>query len=83
MTEKAQRILNELNKSERKVRRYRKRSANPESRDKILGEFNWENLDDVRPMGGDQGMAVLKDMNDLGQQQEQIIRESFPKVTVY
>lgn len=54
-----------------------------EKRDRILEEFNASTLDGVRPMGGGQGMAVMIDMNDLGEQQEQIIRESIPKVTMY
>jgi len=40
-------------------------------------------MDDVGPVGGNQEMAVLKEMNDLDQRQKQITRESFPKVTVY
>jgi hypothetical protein len=30
-----------------------------------LDEFNRSTLGDVGPLGGDNGMAVLKDMNDL------------------
>jgi uncharacterized protein YfeS len=55
----------------------------PRNRERILRAMNMENMDDVGPLGGDQGMAVLKDMNELGEQQEQIIRESSPKVSVY
>jgi len=41
-----------------------------------------ENLDDVGPIAGDQGMKVLNEMNELGQQQEKIIRHGFPKLSV-
>lgn len=30
-----------------------------------IGNLNRSTLDDVGPFGGDQGMAVLKDMNEL------------------
>jgi hypothetical protein len=33
-------------------------------------------------VGGDQGMAVLQEMNELGEQQEQIIRDGFPKINL-
>ena len=59
------------------------RMNDAQERYRVLREFNRSTLDDVGPLGGDQGMAVLKEMNELGEQQEQTIRESFPKVTVY
>jgi hypothetical protein len=39
--------------------------GSPERRNRILNDFNRENMDDVKPLGGDQGLAVLKEMNDL------------------
>lgn len=57
---------------------------NPEVRDRILNKFNRDQLDDVGSVGSaKQQMRVLGEMNDLGQAQEQIIRESDPKVTLY
>lgn len=35
-------------------------------RDRVLGEFNASTLDSVGPLGGDQGMKVLQEMNELG-----------------
>ena len=37
----------------------------------------------VATAGGDQGMSILNESNDLGLRQEQIIREAVPKMTVY
>ena len=72
MTEKAQAVLKKI----------RQRQAL--RRDRILDELNRSTLDDVGPVGAqDQQMRVLSEMNELGQAQEQIIRDSFPKVTVY
>jgi len=34
------------------------------ARDRVLGEFNRSTLDDVGPVGGDQAVAVLKEVND-------------------
>jgi hypothetical protein len=47
-----------------------------------LDDFNRDNTPDVKPVGGNQSIAVLKNMNDLGEQHEQIIRESLPNVDV-
>jgi hypothetical protein len=51
----------------KKIRRRRalKRLNNPDRRDRILNEFNRYNTPDVRPIGGDQSMAVLNDINEL------------------
>lgn len=49
-----------------------------------IGDLNRSTLDDVGPVGAqDQQMRVLSETSDLGEQQKQIIREDFPKVTVY
>jgi hypothetical protein len=63
MTEKAKKILRKMNK--RKVLKGWKEFSYSGRREKILTEFNRENLDDVGPVGGDQSMTLLKDMNDL------------------
>jgi hypothetical protein len=57
MTEKAKKILQKI--------QLRKLFRNPKMRDRILDEFNSDNSPDVKPLRGDQGLAVLKDMNDL------------------
>lgn len=72
MTEKANAIMLKLH-----------RLFEPKRRDQALEEFNLSTLDAFGPVCGDQGMAVLKDINDLGQNKEQIVRESSPKITVY
>lgn len=53
-----------------------------QKRERVLEEFNASTLDDVDPLGGDQGVTVLKEMNELGEQQDQIIREGVPKIDV-
>jgi hypothetical protein len=60
MIEKAQRILDKLNRKNHK-------SMKPWStRDRVLNEFNTSTLDDVGPVAGrDQELKVLKEMNDL------------------
>jgi len=50
----------------------------PEMRDRVLEQFNRSTLDDVGPVGGDQCMVALKEMNDLGQQRKQIVWGSGP-----
>jgi hypothetical protein len=59
---------------------YLARMNDGEMRDRILSAFNQSTLDRVGPV--DQGMAVLKDMNELGEDQEQIIRDGVPKISV-
>ena len=81
MTTKAQAVLQRMKRrdEERAWRLFR----DPVRSDRILREFNQSTLDDVGPIGSqDQQMRVLSEMNDLGEQKEQIIRGSFPKVTV-
>ena len=57
MTNKARKILEKM-----KLRRL---FEDPKARDRILGEFNRSTLDDVGPLGGNQGVAGLKDMIEL------------------
>jgi hypothetical protein len=81
MTQNALKLLNKLKQQDRQARRFLKRSASPERRDRMMSEFNHENLDDVGPLGGhDQSMRVLGEMNELGKAQEQTIRDSFPRI---
>jgi uncharacterized protein YfeS len=40
------------------------RNNDAQSRNRVLDDFNASTLDPVGPLGGDQGMAVLKEMND-------------------
>ena len=60
MTDKAQRILQKINK-----RQALKRLANPERRDRILREFNQSTLGDVGAVGGDKGETFLKELNEM------------------
>jgi hypothetical protein len=47
-----------------------KQLANPKARNRILDQFNWENLDDLGPIEeAEQGMKVLQEMNKLGKAQ--------------
>jgi uncharacterized protein YfeS len=60
MTDKAQKILQKMNK-----RQALKRLANPEWRNRILDQFNRENLDDVGPIGGNKGEKFLSELNEM------------------
>jgi hypothetical protein len=61
MTNKAQKILQKMNK-----RQALNRLAYPKARNRILEQFNRENLDAVGPIAGaEQGMKVLSEMNSL------------------
>jgi hypothetical protein len=42
-----------------------KRLANPKARNRILDQFNRENLDDVGPIGGDKGEKFLIELNEM------------------
>jgi hypothetical protein len=64
MTDKAKTILQRMNKRQA-LKRWRKFS-NSARRDRILVEFNRDQLDDVGPIGGaEQRMKVLQEMNSL------------------
>jgi len=56
--------------------------GSPKARERVLDEFNRSTLDDVKALGGDQGMDVLKEMNELGEAQELTIRESVSRIDV-
>jgi hypothetical protein len=47
-----------------------------------VNDFNQLALDPVGPVGGDQEMAVLKEMDELVQAHEQIIRDGGPKISL-
>jgi hypothetical protein len=82
MTDKAKKILNKLNKRDRQARRYRKLSGEPGRREKILSEFNRQNLNEVGPLGGDQSMSVLKDMNEFQLDHDEFVKSLSPNVDV-
>jgi hypothetical protein len=56
--------------------------SNPGRRDRILNEFNRDQLDDVGPVGGDQAIAVLKDMNELEAGHEAFVKSFPPRVDI-
>jgi hypothetical protein len=43
--------------------------ANPKARNRILDQFNRENMDDVGPLGRDQEIKVLKEINEMQDRQ--------------
>ena len=49
--------------------------ANREKRDRVLGEFNRLTLDEVGPVGGEQGMRVVQQMNEPRAQEDEIFRD--------
>jgi hypothetical protein len=76
MTDKAKKILRKL--------KLTKLFGDPQRRDQILRDFNASTLDPLGPVGSrDEQMRVLGEMNELGEQEELIIRDGAPKVTVY
>ena len=76
MTEKARKILEGLRK------RYQLRMSDAKAREKVLSEFNQATLDDVHPLGGDQGIAVLNDMNELQSDHDEFVKGLAPSVNV-
>ena len=51
-----------------------------ERRTKILNDFNQSALDPVRPVGGDKGMAVLNEMNDLEAGLDEFVKSLTPRL---
>jgi hypothetical protein len=45
-----------------------------------LNDFNTSTLDPVGPLGGDQSMAVLKDINELEAGHEEFVKSLAPRV---
>jgi hypothetical protein len=80
MTEKAKKILNDMKRRDRKRRGWML-FRRPETREKMLNDFNGSTLDQPAQMGNqDQQMRVLNEMNELGQQEEQSIRKSLQSI---
>ena len=64
MTEKAKAVIQKLRN--RQALRNWKRLNNSERRDKIIDQFNRDQLDDVGPVGtAEQGNKVPREMNEL------------------
>ncbi len=45
-------------------------------------DFNQSTLDPVGALGGDQGMKVLGEMNELGEGREEFVKSLAPRVDV-
>jgi hypothetical protein len=60
MTDKAKKILQKMNNRQALIR-----LANPRARNRILDQFNRENLDDVGPLAGDKGDKFLTELNEM------------------
>jgi hypothetical protein len=56
---------------------------NPERREKILNEFNRDQMDDVGPVGGtEQAMKILQEMNSLVDDHEEVVKSLAPRADV-
>ena len=73
MTDKAKKILQRMNR-----RKAVKRLANPERRDRILKEFNLDQMDGVGPLGGDRGEKFLSELNEMQDLQGEAGRKENP-----
>ena len=73
MTDKAHEILQEMQK-----RQALKRLANPERRNRILNEFNRDQLADVGPLGGDKGEKFLSELNEMADLESDAGRKENP-----
>lgn len=51
----------------------------PRRRERMLQAMSRDNTPDVKPLGGDQGMAVLKEMNDLEWDHEEFVKSFAPR----
>ena len=64
-------------------RRALKQLANPKARNRILNQFNRENMDDVGPIGGaEQEMKVLNEMNELESGHDEFVKSLALRVEV-
>jgi hypothetical protein len=70
MTEKAEAVL----------RKIRQRQAH--RRDRILDEFNQSTLDDVGPLGGDQGMKLLSQTNSMVDEHDKFVNSLMRTIDV-
>jgi len=50
-----------------------------QNRRRVLIEFNQSTLDPVGPLGGDQGMKVLSEMNFLADEHDQFVKSLAPR----
>jgi len=48
----------------------------------VLIDFNQSTLDPVGPLGGDQGMKILAEMNELGNKHDEFVKSLAPRVDV-
>jgi len=71
-------------KAEKVLRKMRRRSLfqTLETRDRVPGEFHRDQMADVGPIGGQERMKVLREMNDLKSGDGDFIRSLVPSVTV-
>lgn len=77
ITNKAQKILQSMNR--RKALKRWREFSNPRRREKILNEFNRDNLDDVGPIGGaEQGMKVVQEMDEMADLERDVGRKGCP-----
>ena len=74
-------------KEERILRKMKRQDAKPwtlirttEARDRVLGEFNSSILDPVAPLGGEQDMKVLSEMNSLVDYHEEFVKSLAARV---
>ena len=65
-------------RGDERVRHKSSSFGNPERREQILSDFTQSTLDPVGPVGADQQVRVLGEMNDL----EQIVRDSLSRIDV-
>jgi hypothetical protein len=74
MSDKAKALL-------RKMKR-RRLFGDPQARERVLGEFNRSTMDDVGPLGGQEGTKLLSEMNSLVEHHEEFVRSLASRVDV-
>jgi hypothetical protein len=78
MIDRAQKILQKMNKLQ-----VLKRLANRKARNRILDQFNRENLDDVGPIGGEeQGIKILSEINSMVDEDDEFVRSLMPRMDI-
>lgn len=60
----------------------RKLFQNHRLREKVLEEFNRSTLDDMGPMGGEQGTELTSEMNSRFDDHEEFVKSLAPSVNV-
>jgi hypothetical protein len=78
MNDKAHAVLQRMKR--RDARKASRLFRDPQVRERILDEFNRENVDDVEPLSRDQGMAVPKEMNDRESGHDEFVKSLAPSV---